>query len=198
MNPEIVQLAAEHGTRSASLFWGWEVALEMFLGGTAGALMFFRGLKRFAPEMDRILHRVVLGCLLLAGALLFLDLGAKQHVYRLLISWRPESVIFWGTWVFVLSLIANVLRLRLPGVVLGAGLMLYPGLLLASMAARPIWRGPSVPLEFLLLSLGSGVAVLMLVDPAIRNRSVWVRPTAFGLLAGVFAARVIVLFAGQG
>jgi hypothetical protein len=82
MNPEIVQLAAEHGTRSASLFWGWEVALEMFLGGTAGSLMFFRGLKRFAPEMDRILHRVVLGCLLLAGALLFLDLGAKQHVYR--------------------------------------------------------------------------------------------------------------------
>jgi hypothetical protein len=38
MNPEIVQLAAEHGTRSVSLFWGWEVALEMFLGGTAGAL----------------------------------------------------------------------------------------------------------------------------------------------------------------
>ena len=198
MNPEIVQLAAEHGTRSASLFWGWEVALEMFLGGTAGALMLFIGLKRFAPEMDRILHRIVLGCLLLAGALLFLDLGAKQHVYRFLISWRPESVIFWGTWVFVVSLIATVLRLRLPGAVLGSGLMLYPGLLLASMAARPNWRGAWVPLEFLLLSLGSGAAVLMLVDPSIRNRGVWVRPTAFGLLAAVLIARVVVLFAGQG
>ena len=198
MNPEIVQLAAEHGARSASLFWGWGVALEMFLGGTAGALMFFMGLKRFAPEMDRILHRVVLGCLLLAGALLFLDLGAKQHVYRFLMSWRPESVIFWGTWFFVLSLIATVLRWRLPGAVLGPGLMLYPGLLLASMAARPTWRGPWIPLEFLLLSLGSGAAVLMLVDPAIRNRSVWIRPTAFGLLAVILIARVAVLFAGQG
>ena len=198
MNPEIVQLAAEHGTRSASLFWGWEVALEMLLGGTAGALMFFMGLKRFAPEMDRILHRVALGCLLLAGALLFLDLGAKQNVYHLLISWRPESVIFWGTWCFVLSLVATVLRLRLPGAVVGFGLMLYPGLLLASMAARPTWRGPWVPLEFLLLSLSSGAAVLMLVDPAIRNRSVWVRPTAFGLLAAVLIARAAVLFAGQG
>lgn len=198
MNPEIVQLAAEHGTRSASLFWGWEVALEMFLGGTAGALMFFSGIKRFTAQTEKALHRVVLSCLLLAGALLFLDLGAKQHVYRFLISWRPESVIFWGTWVFVLSLLAIVMQWRLPGAALGAGLMLYPGLLLASMAARPTWHGLWVPLEFLLLSLGSGAAALMLVDPAIRNRSVWIRPTAFGLLAAILIARVAVLFAGQG
>ena len=107
MNPEIVQLAAEHGARSAWLFWGWEVALEMFVGGTAGALMFFQGIKRFAPAIDKVLHRVVLGCLMLAGALLFLDLGAKPHVYRFLISWRPESVIFWGTWIFIFSLAAS-------------------------------------------------------------------------------------------
>lgn len=198
MNPAIVQLAAEHGTRSASLFWGWEVALEMFLAGTAGALMFFTGVKRFAPETGRILRRVVLGCLLVAGTLLFLDLGAKLHVYLFFLSWRPGSVIFWGTWVFVLSMIAAVLQLRLAGAVLGSGLMLYPGLLLASMAARTAWRGPWAPLEFLMLSLASGAAVLMLVDPGIRNRSVWARPTAFGVLGAALIARAAVLFAGQG
>jgi protein NrfD len=197
MNPEIVQLAAEHGTRSASLFWGWEVALEMFMGGTAGALMLFTGIKRFAPEVDRIMRRVALGCLLLAGVLLFLDLGAKLQVYRFFLSWRPRSVLFWGTWVFALAVIACVWRLRLAGAALGSALMLYPGLLLASIAARSAWRGAWVPLEFLVLSLGSGAAVVMLVDPTIRNRSVWVRPTAFGVLAAVLIARVVVLFAGQ-
>lgn len=198
MNPDIVQLAAEQGTRSAPLFWGWAVALEMFLGGTAGALMVFTGVKRFATEVDNILRRVVLGCLLLAGALLFLDLGAKLQAYRLFLSWRPDSVIFWGTWIFALSLLAGILNFRIPGAVLGLGLMLYPGLLLALMSSRSNWWGAWVPLEFLLLSFASGVAVVMLVDPAIRDRSASVRWTACGILATAFIARAAVLIRGQG
>ena len=197
MNPEFVQLAAEHGTRSASAIWGWELAVEMFLGGTAGALMFFTGIKQFEAEVDRRLRRVSLWCLLFAGLLLFFELGAKLHVHQLLLSWRPGSVLFWGTWVFAFSLIASILRLRRAGAVFGFGLILYPGLLLASMAARSAWRAPWLPMEFVALSLGSGAAVVLLVEPKLK-RIFWIRPIAFGILGAVLVARAAILFAGQG
>ena len=197
MIQETAQLAAEHGTRSAVIFWQWEIALEMFLGGTAGALMLFGGMKRFSEETSRILHKATLGCLLLAGALLFLDLGAKLQAYRFLSSWRPDSVMFWGSWILALSIGAVILRLRLPGAMLGFGLMVYPGLLLTSMATRLAWRGPWVSLEFLLLSLASGAAVLMLIDPPIYRRSAWVRPAGFCVLCSAFVARIAILYAGQ-
>lgn len=197
MNPEIVQLAAEHGTRSASVFWGWALAVEMFLGGTAGALMLLTGIRHFESKVASVLRRVSLGCLLVACGLLLLDLGAPLHVHELLLSWRPRSVLFWGTWVFAFSLIASVLRFRRAGAAFGLGLMIYPGLLLASMAARSAWRGPWLPLEFVALSLGSGAAVLMLVEPAL-NRRMWARPIALGILATVLIVRAAVLFAGQG
>ncbi len=135
-----------------------------------GALLVFTGVKRFATEVDSILRKIIVGCLLLAGALLFLDLGAKLQAFRFFLSWRPDSVIFWGTWIFALSLLAGILRFRVPGAVFGFGLMLYPGLLLVSMSGRSALWGAWVPLEFLMLSLASGVAVVMLVDPAVRNR----------------------------
>ena len=198
MNPDIVQLAAEHGTRSTPLFWGWAVALEMFVGGTAGALLVLTGVKRFATEVDSILRKIIVGCLLLAGALLLLDLGAKLQAFRFFLSWRPDSVIFWGTWIFALSLLAGILRFRVPGAVFGFGLMLYPGLLLVSMSGRSALWGAWVPLEFLMLSLASGVAVVMLVDPAVRNRGVSVRWAACGILVTALVARAAVLIGGQG
>jgi formate-dependent nitrite reductase membrane component NrfD len=197
MNPEIFELAAEHGTRSAPLFWGWEVAVEMFLGGVAGAVLFFAGVKRFDVPVQRMLHRIAVACLLTAGLLLFLDLGAKLHVLQFFVSWRPRSVIFWGTWVFAFSVVASLLRARMAAAVAGVALMLYPGLLLASMTARSAWVGPWVPIEFVALSLGSGAAVVMLVDPGLRDRTVWARPIALGILAAAFLARASVLFAGQ-
>jgi formate-dependent nitrite reductase membrane component NrfD len=197
MNPEIVQLAAEHGTRSAPLFWGWEVAIEMFLGGVAGALMFFNGIRRFNPEVQKTLHRTALASLLLAGLVLFVDLGARRHVFQFFLHWEPRSVLFWGTWVFAFSVAASLLRLRYAATLAGLALMLYPGLLLSSMAARTAWMGPWISIEFLALSLGSGAAVILLIDPAFRGRTVWSRPIAVGILLAVFIARTAVLFAGQ-
>jgi formate-dependent nitrite reductase membrane component NrfD len=197
MNPEIFELAAEHGTRAAPLFWGWEVAIEMFLGGVAGALLFFSGVKRLDVHVQRTLHRIAVTCLLMAGLLLFLDLGAKLHVLQFFVSWRPRSVIFWGTWVFAFSVAASLLGARLAAAVAGVALMLYPGLLLASMTARSAWLGPWVPMEFVALSLGSGAAVVMLVDPGFRDRTVWAWPLALGVLVAAFVARASVLFAGQ-
>jgi Ni/Fe-hydrogenase subunit HybB-like protein len=197
MNLEIFELAAEHGTRSAPWFWGWDVALEMFLGGVAGALLFFSGVKRFDVHVQRVLHRIAVTCLLTAGLLLFLDLGAKLHVLRFFTSWQPRSVLFWGTWVFAFAVAASLLRARLAAAAAGGALMLYPGLLLASMTARSAWVGPWIPIEFVALSLGSGAAVVMLIDPGFRDRTVWTRLIALGILAAAFLVRASVLFAGQ-
>jgi formate-dependent nitrite reductase membrane component NrfD len=197
MNPEIFQLAAEHGARSAPVFWGWIVALEMFLSGVAGALLFVAAFRRFTPGVQAAIHRVTVASLLLAGLLLFLDLGAGRHVLQFFVNWQPRSVLFWGSWLFAFSVAAALLRLRFAGAASGFGLMLYPGLLLASMTARPAWTGPWIPIEFLALSLGSGAAVILLVDPAFRARAAWTRSVAVGILVAAFAARASLLFAGQ-
>ena len=197
MNPEVFQLAAEHGTRSGPLFWGWDVALEMFFGGIAGALMLFSGVTRFDPRLQRTLNRIARTCLLVAGALLFLDAGAKLHVVQFFLSWRPTSVLFWGTWILTLAVAASIFRLRPVASAAGIALMLYPGLLLASMTVRTAWSGPWLPIEFFALSLGSGAAVIMLVDPRFSNRTFWARPVAVCVLGAVFVARAAVLFAGQ-
>jgi formate-dependent nitrite reductase membrane component NrfD len=197
MSAEIFQLAAEHGSRSGAVYWSWEIALEMFMGGIAGSLMFFAAVRRFAPDVRRRIERVVLGSLTAAGLVLFLDLGAKLHMLRLFTAWRPGSVLFWGGWVLVFAFASALLRWRFAAGVAGLALMLYPGLLLASMEARRAWPGASVPIAFLTLSLGSGAAVILLADPVFRSRTVWARPVAFCVLAAVFVARWAILLRGQ-
>ena len=53
MNPEVVPTSGRARDAVGPLFWGWDVALEMFFGGTAGALMLFSGVKRFDPGLQR-------------------------------------------------------------------------------------------------------------------------------------------------
>lgn len=160
--------------------------------------MLFTAIKRFPAETDQLLRRVILGCLLAAGMVLFLDLGAKLRAYQFFLQWRPTSLMFWGSWIFAVSVIAAALRLRVTGAVLGLGLMFYPGLLLASMAARAAWRGPWLPIQFIALSLVSGAAALMLADPRMRKRGAWVPAAACGILLGAFLARAAILFSQQG
>lgn len=202
MISELTQLAAENGTRLATRFWGWDVALEMFLAGTAGALMLIAIFRR---KHDAPLHRAALACLIAAGALLWFDLGAKHRVFQFYLSWRPDSVMFWGSWIFALAAAAAALSairppaapLRIAGGVLGAGLMVYPGLLLSSMTARDAWNSAWVPVLFAVLSLSSGVAALCLIDAAARRYRRWVPAAAACVLASAFLARAAVLFAGQ-
>ncbi len=136
----------------------------------------------------------------LGAALLILELGSFQagHWFRFLYLYRvinlsPMSI---GTWLLTAFLFVSVAYaytfwspsarpgdrwgrarslLAWVAVPLGIGVAVYTGVLLGAMPARPFWNSPVLALLFLLSSLSSGVAAIMLARavfyPWIREQS---------------------------
>jgi protein NrfD len=83
-----------------------------------------------------------------------------------------------------LALPARLRALAWANVVLGFGLVLYTGVLLATMVARPLWNSMVLPPLFLASGLAGGAAVV-----ALAARFVPHRPQApEGMIAGFFNA----------
>lgn len=131
---------------------------------------------------------------MIGSALLVFELGSFQagHWFRFLnlytvINLSPMSI---GTWLLTaflgLSIIyaytflskdagpgdsqENLRRLAAwVGVPLGIGVAIYTGVLLGAMPARPFWNSPILALLFLLSSISTGIASIILVR-AIMHR----------------------------
>ncbi len=197
MTPESYQLAAESGMRCCATFWGLDIAFELFLAGLAGGLMV---LPRAAQT-----RRWAFAALALAGLTLFLHLGQKSAVLWFYASWQPQAPMWWGAWLFAVSIAAlvwwerrpNAGWLRVAAALLGAGLILYPGFMLGMLAARPAWHPVWTPISFVVLSLGSAAAMLVLLDPRLRGRLAWTAP-AIAILLICFGTRALILYSGQG
>jgi formate-dependent nitrite reductase membrane component NrfD len=166
--------------------FGWLIAIDLFLGG-AGASIFF--ISFIMDLMNRFQHITKIGSitgliLVLMGTLiLFFDLGNKSRLYRLFIN--PSSWVARGTYFitgFVVFGIAhsifswNILgwvilnETTLLGKVVGwiAAIfsfmtMLYTGMLISTMKRIPLWNTPVLPLLFILSSLYTGMAFLLLI-----------------------------------
>ena len=134
---------------------------------------------------------VMIGC-----GLLVLELGSFEagHWFRWLnlykvINLSPMSV---GTWLLtafiVLSLVYaytfwprdakpgdrhHLLRTSLAWVAvpLGIAVAVYTGVLLGAMPARPFWNSPILALLFLVSSLSTGVAIIMLARTLLHRRT---------------------------
>jgi len=80
--------------------WGlWVAFYIFFLGLSAGSfllstLVYVFGMKRFEPIGPLALVQA-LGCLLLGGALIFLDLGHPERMYKILFNLNPTSAMAW-------------------------------------------------------------------------------------------------------
>jgi molybdopterin-containing oxidoreductase family membrane subunit len=80
--------------------WGLWVALYIFfLGLSAGSfllstLVYVFGVKRLEPAGPMALLQA-LGCLLLGGFLIVMDLGHPERVYKVITSMNPRSVMAW-------------------------------------------------------------------------------------------------------
>ncbi len=134
---------------------------------------------------------VIVGCLLLV-----LELGSFQagHWFRWLnlykvINLSPMSI---GTWLLTLFIPLSLLYaytfvpnapglagrqaalrtgLAWIGVPMGIAVAVYTGILLGAMPARPFWNSPVLPLLFLLSSLSTGVACIILARSLVHRRS---------------------------
>lgn len=95
-------ILAGHGALNTTqhIPWGLWVALYIFfLGLSAGSfllstLVYVFGVKRLEPAGPLALLQA-LGCLILGGVLIVMDLGHPARAYKVLTSFNPTSVMSW-------------------------------------------------------------------------------------------------------
>ncbi len=129
---------------------------------------------------------------MIGSGLLVLELGTfPAHPLRWInlfktITWSPMSI---GSWLLVMFIGLSVLyaltfvwkgaapgdRWDVPrklmawaGVPLGIAVAVYTGILLGAMPARPFWNSPILALLFLISSISTGIAAVMLVRVVMR------------------------------
>ncbi len=90
----------------------------------------------------------------------------------LLLRWLERVPILSRLHAFALK---NLRRLALAGLVLGAALGVYTGVLLSATVARPLWSSGALGLLFLVSGASTGVAVLMLLERERRVQSALAR-----------------------
>ncbi|MDH3526287.1 MAG: polysulfide reductase NrfD [Gammaproteobacteria bacterium] len=131
----------------------------------------------------------------LGSALLVLELGSFQagHWFRFLnlykvINLSPMSL---GTWLLTAFLMVSVVyaytflsRNPLPGdtrdmlrrlsawvgIPLGIGVAVYTGVLLGALPSRPFWNSPVLAMLFLLSSISTGIAAIILVRALLKRK----------------------------
>lgn len=181
-------------------FWGWEIAVYLFLGGLTAGLMILTGLawrRKEGPPHSLAFWGPMLAPVALSAGMfaLFLDLEAKLHVFRFYTTFQWKAPMSWGSWILVLVFPAMLLmawaawtesksaspdsdpfpmRRFIAGlnIVGGIALGIYTGLLLGNLGARPLWNTPLLGPLFLASGLSSAAALLSLFekDEAARHR----------------------------
>ncbi|MFQ6017800.1 MAG: NrfD/PsrC family molybdoenzyme membrane anchor subunit [Kiloniellaceae bacterium] len=133
---------------------------------------------------------------MIGSAALIFELGSYQagHWFKWLnlfktITWSPMSI---GSWLLVLFIGVSILyaytflsrdarpgdrlatvrqTMAWVGVPLGIAVAVYTGILLGAMPSRPFWNSPVLALLFLISSLSTGVACVILVRTLLHRRA---------------------------
>jgi protein NrfD len=172
--------------------WGWPIALDLFLAGLGGGIMiisaaadlFFGTGNLFLPASFAATVLLAMG-----ASLLVFELGRPFQFPR--VFSRQKAIMTFGS--YMLSLLMAVsfaygtfLFSFLPwhaiewlrhvvaaiGLLLGVGVVVYTGVLPASMKARPFWHGPALPVLFMVSAISNGIAVQYLLVRVLSSGSV--------------------------
>ena len=171
--------------------WGWPIALDLFLAGLGGGIMivsavadlFFGTGNLFLPASFAATVLLAIG-----ASLLVFELGRPFQFLR--VFSREKAIMTVGA--YMLSLLIAVsfaygtfLFSFLPwhaieglrqvvaviGLLLGVGVVVYTGVLPASMKARPFWHGPALPVLFMVSAISNGIAVQYLLVHVLSSGS---------------------------
>lgn len=195
--------------------WGPMVAWDLFLGG-AGAAAYLVGVisERLGGRFARLAKPgIIAGPIMVAlGALLLLlELGQPTRFY-MGFNQPNSSIMSVGIILITLFIVLGILHIIFTlfniGVkggalktwgtltsVIGVGVMIYTGLLLAMVTAVPFWNTPLLPLLFFISALATGLATVMLIAGLQR----WVSPQRVpaeevgGAIKGLFPVLALLL-----
>src|SRR5207244_6929242 len=90
-------------------FWGWQIAVYLFLGGLAAGLMILSAIAKRESFAMRLLPFGAPLALSVGMGALFLDLDYKLHMFRFYTAFRITSPMSWGAWILLLIYPATVL-----------------------------------------------------------------------------------------
>jgi molybdopterin-containing oxidoreductase family membrane subunit len=201
------------------LAYDWMIVVYFFLGGlSAGAYMFSVTATYWKKEFKHLAKRsAVLSLIALATGLLILlyDLGQPFRAWRLVASFYPRSMIFWGVWSLNIFGLMNLIYtgllfggkeaaakkfayLGLPFAILTAT---YTAMLLTQAPDRILWHTAVLPALFLNGAIISGLAVVMLFSVSKENAEVLTKLGRFVawlviLELGLILAELIILLNG--
>jgi formate-dependent nitrite reductase membrane component NrfD len=191
--------------------WGWPIALDLFLAGLGGGIMIVSAVADlFFGTGNLFLPASFAATLLLAigASLLVFELGRPFQFLR--VFSREKAIMTVGA--YLLSLLIAVsfaygtfLFSFLPwhaieglrqvvaaiGLLLGVGVVVYTGVLPASMKARPFWHGPALPVLFMVSAISIGIAVQYLLVHVLSSGS------DVAVAEGLLTAANIVLLVGE-
>jgi protein NrfD len=190
--------------------WGWPIALDLFFAGLGGGIMivstvadlFFGTGNLFLPASFAATVLLAIG-----ANLLVFELGRPFQFLR--VFSRQKAIMTVGAYMLSLLIVVTfaygTFRLSfLPwhaieglrqvvaviGLLLGVSVVIYTGVLPASMKARPFWHGPALPVLFMVSAISNGIAVhYLLVHVLSSGNDVAV---AEGLLSAANIALLVV------
>jgi protein NrfD len=191
--------------------WGWPVALDLFFAGLGGGIMivstvadlFFGTGSLFLPASFAATVLLAVGANLLVFELgwpfqfhrVFSRQKAIMTVGAYLLSLLIAVSFVYGTFLFSFLPWHAIEGLRqvvaVIGLLLGLSVVIYTGVLLASMKARPFWHGPALPVLFMVSAISNGIAVQYLLMHVLSSGND--AAAAEGLLS---AANIVLLAVG--
>ena len=163
--------------------WGWPIASYLFLGGLGSGIMVVSTLSDLFLGIGGIfaIGNFVAAILVgLGSGLLVFDLGRPLYFWR--VFSKENAILTVGAWMLSLFIVIGIiygsfwlpflpwygmegLRVALAWVCLliGLGVLIYTGVFLGTMKARPFWNGPTLPVLFLVSGLSTGIATQALL-----------------------------------
>ena len=174
------------------MLFGWYIVGYLFLAGAGSGAFLLSASScmvdayQRTDESENMVSSTQAGffvapCMVaLAALLLMFDLGGIDRAWRVMLN-PFQSLVSIGAWLIALFLLASGLltavalvkdevpkNILWPGCILGSllaiGVMVYAGMLLASMVSIDFWRTPWLVVLFVASAISTGAAAITLLD----------------------------------
>ena len=197
---------------SQAVVWGVYIATFFTLAGVASGLVMLSAFAdlEFIPGLQPVRRRLLvagLACYIASGFMILMDIGRPLRVFNMIFSPNFSSPFVWDFGSLALSVIVTAIYLFsaskakiLPWLAaIVAGLVVaVEGWILSMSAGSSLWHGGTTPAIFLIESLISASALLLLVKSEAAG---WLRRSLLLLLPALFLLNLFelssVLYSGE-
>ncbi len=169
--------------------FNWMTVVYFFLGGLSAGCYFFSVAANYWIKEFKPLARIgaIAAPISLAIGMLFLliELGQPFRMWRLYLTFNPQSPVSWGSWFLIIFLALSVVyawflikgeekkakRYAYIGLPFALVVGTYTAIILAFAPGKELWRTALLPFLFLNGGLISGIALIMLMSIGRQERA---------------------------